>query len=353
LSISVGQPAALTVVTASPLPPGVVGVPYYQTFTAVSGTAPYTNWTITSGSLPPGTSLPVVSCGLPCSQTGILSGTPTTAGAFTFTVQVTDSAKATASKQFSLVVNPAGTVSVTPGGIVNSASYLGGGVSPGEVVTIFGAGLGPNTLATMQVGLSGSVTTTLAGVQILFDGNPAPLVYVEANQASAIVPYEVGGETSTQVQVVYQGQNSTPLTVPVVAAAPGVYTLDYSGTGPGTILNQDGTVNSSSNPAAAGSLIAVYATGEGQTKAAGVDGQLDPSPAPQPVQTVTATIGGVPATVKSASGVPGAVAGVLEVVLQVPATSPSASAAPLVLNIGGAASQAGVTISVKVSAGKE
>jgi uncharacterized protein (TIGR03437 family) len=81
-----------------------------------------------------------------------------------------------------------------------------------------------------------------------------------------------------------------------------------------------------------------------------VDGKLDGSPAPQPVQTVTATIGGVNAPVKSAGGVTGAVPGVLEVVLQVPATLASASAAPVVLNIGGAASQAGVTLSIKGSA---
>jgi uncharacterized protein (TIGR03437 family) len=215
------------------------------------------------------------------------------------------------------------------------------------VVTIFGFGLGPNTLAGMQVSAGGSVATNLAGAQVLFDGVAAPLVYVQANQASAVVPYEVSGETSTKVQVVYQGHNSSALTVPVLAAAPGVFTLNYSGSGAGTILNQDGTVNSAVNPAAVGSLVAVYATGEGQTIPAGVDGQLDGSPAPAPVQTVAATIGGVNATVKSAGGVTGAVPGILEVVLQVPATLGSTSAAPVLLNIGGATSQAGVTLSVK------
>jgi uncharacterized protein (TIGR03437 family) len=357
LSIPVNQPSALTIVTASPLPAGAVGVPYSQALTAAGGTAPYTNWAITAGSAPPGISFPNLSASsatniqtISAILAAIFSGTPTAAGTFTFTVQVTDSANATATKQFSLTINPAGTVSVYVGGIVNSASYAGGGVSPGEVVTVFGSGLGPNTLASMQVGANGSVTTNLAGVQILFGGVPAPLVYVQAAQASAVVPYEVAGMTSTQVQIVYQSQTSSPLTVPVVAAAPGVFTLNYSGSGPGTILNQDGSVNSPGNPAAVGSLVSVYATGEGQTNPSGVDGKLDGSPAPQPVQTVTATIGGVNAPVKSAGGVTGAVPGVLEVVLQVPATLASASAAPVVLNIGGAASQAGVTLSIKGSA---
>jgi uncharacterized protein (TIGR03437 family) len=360
-SISISQPAALAIVTASPLPAGGVGIPYaQQAIVAAGGTAPYTNWAVTAGSLPPGMGLmnvgvcqdPLIGTQLPngCIVWGNLSGTPTAAGAFTFTVQTTDAANATATKQFSLTINPAGAISINPGGIVNSASYDGGGVSPGEVVTIFGSGLGPNTLASMQVGANGKVATTLAGVQILFGGVPAPLIYVQASQASAVVPYEVAGKSSTQVQVAYQGQTSSPVTVPVVLTAPGIFTLNYSGSGAGTVLNQDGTINSPNNPAAAGSLVSIYATGEGPTNPSGGDGQLDGSPAPQPLQLVTATIGGVSALVKSASGVTGAVAGIVEVVLQVPATLASASAAPVALNIGGAASQAGVTLSVKGAA---
>jgi uncharacterized protein (TIGR03437 family) len=233
------------------------------------------------------------------------------------------------------------------GGIVNSASYVGGGLAPGEIVAIFGSGMGPGTPASLQLNSSGSVATTLAGVQVLFGGVAAPLVYVQATQVNAVVPYEVAGKTSTQVQVVYQGQNSNTLTVPVVAAAPGIFTLNYSGNGAAVILNQNGTLNSPGNPAALGSVVTVYATGEGQTNPAGVDGQLDPSLAPQPVQAVTATIGGVSATAESASGIAGAVAGLLQVKLQVPTTLAPANAAPVVLNIGGAASQAGVTLSIR------
>ena len=355
-SISISQPAALTITTASPLPAGTVGLPYsQQAIVATGGTPPYSDWAVTAGSLPPGTSLINVGrCtgfatgtqpASGCIVWGNLEGTPTAAATYTFTVQVTDSANATATKQFSLTINPAGTASIYAGGIVNAASYAGGSVSPGEVVTIFGSGLGPNTLAGLQVN-NGSVSTNLAGVQVMFDGFAAPLVYAESDQVAAVVPYEVAGETSTKVQVSYLDQSSNTLTIPVVAAVPGIFALDYSGTGPGTVLNQDGTVNSSANPAAGGSLVYVYATGEGQTSPGGVDGQLDGSPAPKPVQTVTATIGGVNATVESAGGVTGAVAGILEVVLQVPTTSAS-NAAPLLLNIGGATSQAGVTVAIK------
>jgi uncharacterized protein (TIGR03437 family) len=229
------------------------------------------------------------------------------------------------------------------GGIVNSASYAGGGVAPGEIVAIFGSGMGPGG------GVAPAVVdaTTLAGVQVLIGGVAAPLLYVQATQVNAVVPYEVAGKTSTQVQVVYGGQNSNTLTVPVVAAAPGIFTLNEAGSGAAVVLNQNGTLNSSGNPAAPGSAITVYATGEGQTNPAGIDGQLDPSPPPQPVQSVTATIGGASAAVESASGIVGGVAGILQVKLQVPAALAQSNAAPLVVSIGGIASQGGVTVSVQ------
>lgn len=90
-------PTGPSITTSSPLPNGDVGVTYSQTLAASNGTAPYT-WAVTSGSLPAGLSL---------SSTGVISGTPTTVGTSTFTVQVTDAATLTASKSFSLtVVNP-------------------------------------------------------------------------------------------------------------------------------------------------------------------------------------------------------------------------------------------------------
>jgi uncharacterized protein (TIGR03437 family) len=344
-TIAIGQPAAVTVVTAASLPAGAAGASYLQFFAAGAGTPPYISWALSSGTLPPGTTFgSVTENGV---LTGMLSGVPTQAGTYTFTLRVGDSSGGAASQQFTLTINAAGAITLTPGGIVNSANYYAGGVSPGEVVAIFGSGLGPNAIQYYQLGANGKIPTTLGGVQITFGGVAAPLVYVQAGQASAIVPYEVAGKTSAAVQVSYQGQLSNTLTVPVVAAAPGVFTLNYSGSGAAVVFNSDGTLNSTSNPAVAGTHVYVYATGEGQTNPGGVDGAIDSSPAPAPAQKVTASIGGLSATVTSAGGIPGAPAGILEVVLQVPATLSTASAAPVVLNIGGAASQVGATIAVK------
>src|SRR6266478_7714139 len=105
---------AMSFTTASPLSSGTVGVGYSQTIAVTEGTAPYV-WSITAGALPSGLAL--------SSATGAIGGTPTSAGSFTFTVQVTDSAAATASQAYTLTVSTAG-LSLT-GSIAQLAS--GGG----------------------------------------------------------------------------------------------------------------------------------------------------------------------------------------------------------------------------------
>lgn len=180
--------------------------------------------------------------------------------------------------------------------VASAASFQGGGVAPGEFVAILGSFAGPANGLSLQLTNQGIVSTNLGGMEVLFNGNPAPRIYAAAGQVNCVVPYEVSGLASAQVQVSYQGQLSNTATVPVTKAAPAIFTLNSQGQG--AILNQDGTINSPSNPAALGSIVQVFATGEGQTTPAGVDGTLDGSPAPQPAaQPVTAMIGGVPANV--------------------------------------------------------
>src|ERR1019366_3581121 len=67
-------------------------------------------------------------------------------------------------------------------GIVNAADYSGGGVSPGEVVAVFGEGLCPVLVAGQGTAEGGVSTTSIAGVRVLFDGVPASLLFVSAGQ---------------------------------------------------------------------------------------------------------------------------------------------------------------------------
>ena len=75
------------------------------------------------------------------------------------------------------------------------------------------------------------MTGVLDQTRVLFDGEPAPLIYVSGNLISAVVPYSVARKTRTVIQVEYQGRAGNPVTVPVVAAAPALIAADASGTG--------------------------------------------------------------------------------------------------------------------------
>jgi uncharacterized protein (TIGR03437 family) len=261
-------------------------------------------------------------------------------------VRVADSAGGIASRQFSLTINPA-PVSIPSNSVLNAATFTGEAVAPGEIITIFGSGLGPTTLAGLQLDAKGYVATSVAGTQVMFDGVAAPLIYVQATQLSAVVPYAVNGSASTRLQVSSQGQVSNAIALPVAAADPGIFTADSSGHGQGAIVNGDGSLNSPANPASAGSFISVFATGEGQTNPPGVDGKPGDPQAPHPAQAVTATVGGIDAPVQYAGGITGLVAGVLQVNVQIPQGVSPGSSVPIVLSIGGKTTQANVTVAVR------
>jgi uncharacterized protein (TIGR03437 family) len=249
-------------------------------------------------------------------------------------------------------------ITVAPVAITNAASYTAGVVSPGENIVIWGTSIGPPNLTYGSLTAGGTMLSTSAGnTQVLFDGVAAPVVYALATQTSVMVPYQVAGRPTTSVVVEYQGVQSTPLVYSVQAAVPGIYTQNLQGTGPGAILNQDGvTVNGPGTPAAKGSVVSVYMTGEGQTSPAGVTGAIAPVnvPAPwkQPQLKVTATIGGLPASVQYYGSAPGEVSGVMQVNAQIPANAPS-GALPIVITLTDPSTglsystQAQVTVSVQ------
>jgi uncharacterized protein (TIGR03437 family) len=192
------------------------------------------------------------------------------------------------------------------------------------------------------------VPTTLAGVTVTFNGVPAPLLFVAQGQINAIVPYQVAGQTSVPV-VVENGATSATFTVPVAAVAPAIFSLAQNGSGQGAILNSDGTVNGASNAAAPGSIISIYATGEGQLVPAGTTGCITGGtlPLPKPVGAVSLTIGGQPATdIEYAGEAPGLVCGVIQINATIP-SSVGAGPQPVVLTIG-AASNSGQAITVDV-----
>jgi uncharacterized protein (TIGR03437 family) len=231
-------------------------------------------------------------------------------------------------------------------GVVDGASAQATPVVPGKVTVLYGERLGPTDLVNGQVS-GGKVLTEAGATQVLFDGKPAPVLYSSAGQVAVVAPYALDGKAGTQVVVKNGAATSDPIALPVAAAGPSVFTADTSGSGQGVILNSDLSVNSSAKPAAKGSVIVLYATGEGQTNPGGVDGQIASGPTyAVPNGKVTVTIGGIAVTPEYAGAAPQLVAGVMQINVRVPLDVASGDV-PVEVQVGTAKSQPGITVAVK------
>jgi uncharacterized protein (TIGR03437 family) len=228
---------------------------------------------------------------------------------------------------------------VMPGCVVNAASYVGGGVAPGEIVTLFGSGLGPTELVQLQIIGGRRLSSRLGDTRVRFDGIPAPLLYVSDKQASAVVPYGIAGRTEVDIQIEHKGLLSEAVRIPVLPSRPGIFTLNSSGRGQAAILNEDGTINSPANPAARGSAITIFATGGGETDPRVRDGQIVRDSLPKTTLPVSVSVGlGTQARLAEilyAGGVRGSVAGLLQLNVRIPPDVwPTSDAVPLLLRIG-------------------
>jgi uncharacterized protein (TIGR03437 family) len=192
---------------------------------------------------------------------------------------------------------------------VSAASLLPGSVAPGELIVIFGAGLGPESGVAGALDSTGMLANLLSGAEVRFDGIPAPVFYAQYGQVNVQVPYTVAGNAVTHVQALYQGSPAGSLDLAVVDAAPALFPV---------VTNQDGFPNSQSDPTALGSILTFYATGEGLTNGPNVSGQAAAAPYPSPLLPVTLTVAGFPAQILYAGSAPGAV-GLMQVNARVPA----------------------------------
>jgi uncharacterized protein (TIGR03437 family) len=231
--------------------------------------------------------------------------------------------------------------------VVDSASYAGGVVSPGELVTIFGNSIGPTEPASASV-VGGKLPFTLGDVQVTFNGQPAPLLYGSAGQINAVAPFELAGQSTAQMAVTQVNGPSLTTTVLVAATNPSIFAASATGTGQGGILNADLSSNSASNPAPLGSVVSIFATGLGVTSPASVDGVLTSAVnLPLVAQPVTVKIGGQNAVVSYQGAAPGLVAGISQINVQIPPNATPGPAVPITIAVGGTQSQGSVTVAVK------
>lgn len=249
---------------------------------------------------------------------------------------------------FRVACREAGTTpTVTPVilSVLNAASYRGGSVSPGEIVSVFGTDLGPTEALGMRLA-DNLVATQLDDVRLTFDGIAAPLIYAASGQVSAIVPYGIAGKSTTSVQLERGGSRSAAVTMNVVASWPGLFTASAMGNGQAAMLNQDFTVNGPARRAAHNSIVTLFGTGEGMVAPAARDGQISGVPLASPIQPVTVKIDGIQAEVLYAGAAPSLVAGVLQINVRVPAQASAGVAVPIEVAIGGRTSQNDVVMAI-------
>ena len=203
--------------------------------------------------------------------------------------------------------------------VVNAATLLSDGVAPGEFVTLAGFGIGPENGVVYQPGPLGQAPLALGGVRVLFDGQPAPVIYAQSRQVNALVPFEIGGST-TAVSLEYNGVTFGPFSKPVNFANPGIFRLHPGVSTQAAAFNQDGTVNGPSNPASPGSVVSIYGTGFGPTNPPCATGGLN---APGPVNlALDGVVVGNGALAQYAGGGPTLLCGVVQINLVIPVQAP-------------------------------
>jgi uncharacterized protein (TIGR03437 family) len=144
----------------------------------------------------------------------------------------------------------------------NAFNLRSGPVSPGQLTLISAVGIAPARAIDLGLSPDTALPVTLAGTQVLFDGEPAPLISTGNGTAVAVAPYDLAGKAQTSVQVVFQGVASAPVLADVRSDI-GYRSANGSGSGSAYALNADGSLNSPSNPAPAGSPVTAFLTGIG------------------------------------------------------------------------------------------
>ncbi|MCX6596764.1 MAG: BACON domain-containing carbohydrate-binding protein [Acidobacteria bacterium] len=231
----------------------------------------------------------------------------------------------------------------------NGASFITGSISPGEIMTIFGTGYGPAQLAVPEITPATTFyPTSLAGVRVLVDNIAAPVTATiggDRPQVNFVVPHSVAGKRQVEVRLEYNGVLSDPVSVGVTAANPEIFALTPEGQG--AVFNEDYTVNSVSQPAKQGSVVAMFATGGGVTSPPSVDGFIvQGEPLPRTIAKVQVLANSQQCEVSYAGAAPLLISGALQVNAKLPPGLP-AGALELTLIVGEVRSQRRITIQVE------
>lgn len=238
-----------------------------------------------------------------------------------------------------------GPPAISAGGIVSAASYMAAPnnqVSPGQIVSIFGQ----NFLTSGSASAAGAPLPTELGplnTSVTACGEAIPLFSVFPGQINAQIPYECPTTGTVTATVTVDGLTGTQ-TLTLAPAAPGIFTVNASGSGDGVIVHGDNSLVSAAHPASAGEEVVIYATGLGATNPSFATGTAA-IVINNTVLPVTVTIGGKSATVQY-KGLTAGFVGLFQINVVVP--SGLTGSQPVVITAGtNYSSPPGVTMSVQ------
>jgi uncharacterized protein (TIGR03437 family) len=214
--------------------------------------------------------------------------------------------------------------------VLGGASFLERDVSGGQILTLFAFSVGAPAGIGLTINDDGMAADQLGLTRVLFDGEPAPMVFANRSQASVIAPLRIQEQERTLMQVEFDGVVSNAVELIVGPAAPGLFSLDGTGSGQGAILNPDFSVNGPDNPAPGDGFVIVYGTGGGMTNPACPDGGFGPfaEPLPRLQLPVRVLVDGAEVNQNYAGSAPGLVCGVNQFNV-IPTNNPSGPAVPI------------------------
>lgn len=188
-------------------------------------------------------------------------------------------------------------------------------LAPGEFVSLYGHQLGPAEPVGAALDGNGRIANQLAGTQVLFNGLPAPLLYASSGQLNALVPYGIGSAATVTVQVNTPAGPAPLATLHRAAAQPAI--LRHGATA--FAIHPDGTINASDNPAPAGSIVTLYASGAGLLSNPPPDGALAPNGlGPYPLLPISVLYNDRSLEILYAGPAPGLVSNLLQINLRLP-----------------------------------
>lgn len=253
-----------------------------------------------------------------------------------------------ASGSVSLEVLPPGPVLLA---VVNAASQLTSPLAPGMVLTLYGSGMGHDTITAWD-GSTPYLPTTLGGTRVLLNNEVLPLIYTSSRQVSVVAPNTLEPGRAFMMEVEFQGIKSVVFPVLSVSTAPALFTANGSGSGTAAAFQVDATtgdvaLNSDKTPATKGSVLVLYATGIAPRLPIPPDGFVAVEPSGNSIAGISLVLGDAPAEILYAGYAPGLVIGIVQINARVPETAPTGKAVPVTIKLNNATSPAGVTLNIK------